>query len=897
MAGNGNVLAEAGDSSHSHQGWDMNFKWFPSFWRKKAKQGSAREQLMNTFMVKYDNFKLLLESNSELLKIISEIEQKLRGQSAFGLPYIEAQTARAFFHSGRMIQCLENMTGRPFPSLRKALDDIQQVIKGEAGAPRRSVCKDLILKYEDIGREMLDTAGAKNANVAEVRNRVGLNVPRGFAITTGAFYRFIAANNLAEVIQRLKAKVDLIDTETILEVSEEIQGLISRAEVPADLAQAILEAYGELNAATPDDRKPLKVSLRSSALGEDSALSFAGQYLTVLNVPPENIVADYKKVLASLFTPRAIAYRLHMGVPFQEAAMAVACMEMIQAVASGVMYTRNPVNPLENRIIINAVWGLGPYAVDGVVPPDSYVLSKDTEPVLLKSRIEEKTARLVARADGYLAEETVSQALRARACLSEEQARELAAFGLRLEKHFGCPQDIEWALNEEGRLVILQARPLRLEGRDRDGKALRTEIPEGARILLDGGDVACPGIGFGPAVHVKTESDLLSFPDGGVLIAMHSSSQYVMVMSKAQGIITDFGSILSHMASLTREYMIPTIMNTREATSLIPPGALITVDAYNGRVYLGRVEEILDSELQLGGLGVRSPADQALRRRADLIVPLNLTDPQSPHFAEENCRTIHDIMRFIHEKSYTVIFQLGDLVTDRAGISARLKARLPLDLYVIDLSGGLSVDATQVASVTPEDVLSVPLQALLKGMLHKGLQDQQPRPVNLRGFLSVMSEQMLSAPGIGGERFGDRSYAIVSDKYLNFSSRVGYHYSVLDCYCGKTAAKNYINFQFKGGAADDVRRNRRARMIEKVLGALGFMVETTGDRVTARVAKQEHPYIEEKLDLLGRLLIYTRQMDMMMHTDAHVDHLTQCFLDGNYCLERPSENKAVDAAG
>jgi pyruvate,water dikinase len=281
-----------------------------------------------------------------------------------------------------------------------------------------------------------------------------------------------------------------------------------------------------------------------------------------------------------------------------------------------------------------------------------------------------------------------------------------------------------------------------------------------------------------------------------------------------------------------------------------------------------------------------------------MIVPLHLTDPKSPEFAEKNCRTIHDIMRFIHEKSYTVIFQLGDLITDRASISARLKALLPIDLYVIDLGGGLSVDATQVATVVPREVLSGPFKALLKGMLREDLGAMQPRAVNLSGFFSVMSEQMLSSPGVGTERFGDRSYAIVSDKYLNFSSRVGYHYSVLDCYCGKTVAKNYINFQFKGGAADHVRRSRRARMIEKVLGALGFLVETTADRVTARMAKQEDSYLEEKLDLLGRLLIYTRQMDMMMHTEAHVDQLTQCFLDGNYTLDTSSApRRAADAAG
>jgi len=871
--------------------WGMIFSELPIFRLFRSRRGPSRQELMAAFHVKYDNFKLLLESNTELLKIISDIEQKLRGQSAFGLPYIEAQTMRAFFHCSRMIHCIEKMSGQPYPLLKKVLDDIQQVIKGEGSPTGRTSCRDFILTYPQIlSHELVDSVGEKNANVAEVQNHVHLTVPRGFAITTAAFGHFMTANRLVEVVQRLKAKADIIETETILQVSEQIQQIMAESDVPEDLGRMILDAFDELDSGTPASCKPLKISMRSSAIGEDSTLSFAGQYLTVLNVPREKILEEYKNILASLFTPRAIAYSLHMGIPFTDASMAVACMEMIPAQASGVMYTRNPVNPVDNRVLINAVWGLGPYAVDGIVPPDSYFLSKDDPPVLLKSRIQEKTVRLVGRPDGYVVEETVAEELRQQACLSEEQARELAASGLKLEAHFGCPQDVEWAMDNEERLVILQTRPLRMEGRDSDGKTFDPGIPEGATVLLGDADVACPGIGFGPAVHIRTEADLAAFPDGGVLIAVQASPQYVIAMNKAQAIITDFGSIVSHMASLAREYMVPTLMNTRQATSLIAPGTEVTVDAYNGRVYQGRVPEVIDSGLRHGGFVVKGPAYHALRRRADLIVPLNLTDPQSAQFAEQNCRTIHDIMRFIHEKSYAVVFQLGDLVTDRASISARLKAPIPLDLYVIDLFGGLRVDATRVASVTPEEVTSVPFRALLKGMLHQDLAVPQTRPVNLSGFLSVMSEQMVPQAGTGGERFGDRSYAIVSDKYLNFSSRVGYHYSVLDCYCGKTPAKNYINFQFKGGAADDVRRSRRARMIEKVLGSLGFLVETTGDRVRARMAKQDESYLQEKIDILGRLLIYTRQMDMMMHSEAHVTQLTECFLQGNYCLDPARES-------
>ncbi len=862
----------------------------PIFNLLRSLRSTPRQELMSRFAVRYENFKLLLESNTELLKIIADIEEKLRGQSAFGLSYIEAQTLRTFFHCGRMIECIEKMSGRPYPHLRRVLEAIQNAVKGET--PDRPASRpsspplEFILRYAEIpSREMAAFVGEKNANLAEVRNRVGLAVPRGFAVTTAAFEHFMAANRLEEVVRRLKAKVDIIETETILQVSEQIQMLIAEAEVPPSLGRVILEAFDELEAAVPPARRPLCVSLRSSAIGEDATLSFAGQYLTVLNVPRARVLVEYKNILASLFSPRAIAYRLHMGIPFHEASMAVACLEMIPARASGVLYTRNPVDPFDNRVLLQAVRGLGPYAVDGIVAPDAYVFEKTNPPRLVEKRIAEQPVRLVGLPGGSVVEEEIPQAERRLPCLSDPQAEELAAAALRLEEHFRAPQDVEWALDETGTIVILQARPLRIEACEPGRSCSLPPPPPDAQTLIEEAEIACAGVGCGVAVHVRSEQDLASFPDGGVLVAVHPSPQYVIAMNKAQAIVTDYGGLVCHMASLAREYLVPTLLNTRRATAVIPEGREVTVDAYRGRVYLGRVAEILEEQPQRGGVTVRGPAYQALRRRADLIVPLYLTDPKSPQFSEEHCRTIHDIMRFVHETAYAVIFQLGDLVTDRSRISVRLKAPVPLDLYVIDLFGGLSVDATRASQVTPEQVVSVPFRALLRGMLHPALCSPHIRPVNLSGFVSVLSEQMLSQPGAGSERFGDRSYAIISDKYLNFSSRVGYHYSVLDSYCGETAAKNYIHFQFKGGAADDVRRARRARMIEQVLAHHGFLVDLQGDNVRARVGKQERPQVEALLTMLGSLLLFTRQMDMMMHTEEHVRQLTRCFLEGNFQLD------------
>ncbi len=856
-----------------------------SLFQPKRKTKLSRDDVQAIFRTKYVNFKILLDSNSELLKIISEIEEKLHGETVFGMSFIRSQTLRALFHAGRMIRSFESLSGRSAPKLSTVLDQIHQDIQKEQEIQPASKIPEYILPYDQITKEMTESVGGKNANLGEILNCVHLPIPRGFAITTTAFEGFIQSKDLIEEIRKRKMELDIVAPETIVSVSENIQELLIHADLPEDIETAILDAYHQVFDPDKTPSEPVLVALRSSAIGEDSEMSFAGQYLTVLNVPKNNIIQEYKRIIASLFTARAISYRQHMGIPFEDAAMSVACLEMVSAIASGVMYSSHPFNVDENDIIIQAVWGLGPYVVDGIITPDSYSLSKSDPPQLLEMETSCKSVKLVSGKQGYLAEESVDVNLRNQPCLTREQAVQLASYAIRLEDHFQCPQDIEWALDTEGQIRILQTRTLRRNQVNTEGRSAPSEPLPGFSVILEGGSVASPGVGYGPAYHVHSEADLMAFPDGGILIASYSYPQYVLVMQKAQALVTDFGSITGHMASLAREFKVPALLNTKTATTAIGHGEMITVDAYSGRVYQGKVDILLEKRIEKKWFMKDTPVHNLLRKRADLILPLNLIDPKSPRFIPDNCKTIHDIMRYIHEKSYGEVFQISDIASDRGSMSVRLKVALPLDLYVIDLGKGMSEDAFQASTVTVDQITSAPFNALLRGMLRKDLRAMEPRPVELKGLFSVMSQQMLAPPNQRYERFGDKSYAIISDKYLNFSSRVGYHYSILDTYCGQTPTKNYINFQFKGGAADDVRKNRRVRSIEKILGALGFLVESQGDRARARFAKEQPEVIEEKLDYIGRLLLFTRQMDMLMTTEASVNHLAECFLQGNYCLE------------
>ncbi|HDQ39640.1 MAG TPA: phosphoenolpyruvate synthase [Desulfonatronum sp.] len=852
-------------------------------WRGAHGQAEEAKAMAAAFQAKYASFKELLASNAELLNIMADMDEKLQGHVIFGMAYVRSQSAQAVFHALRMVNSLNALTRNRYTKLLDVLEKINAQIKAILETRRERGPERPILNYQEIDKDMVDWVGGKNANLGEVCGKVGLPVPEGFAITTKVQERVFQENDLPDEIKRIKMEMDPRELESVTRASEAIQAGILSAHVPHDLEAALLGAYDRLFG-TKDNGAGRPVALRSSAIGEDSELTFAGQYLSFLNVPRERLVLTYKYILASVYTPRAIIYRLNKGLRDEDSAMAVACLELVDSLASGVMYSRHPFNILDENIIINAVWGLGPYAVDGTVNPDMYVVAKSPQTAVLESRIAHKPVQLVPRPDGHgTMQAEVAPESRDAPCLTQQQILALAEYALRLEEHYKVPQDVEWALDHQGRLFILQTRPLHLESSA--GSQIQEQSPpvEGYELLLEQGFVACPGVGFGPAYHVQSEEDLQHFPEGAVLVARRSNPQFVMAMPRAQAIVTDAGSVTGHMASLTREFDVPAILGARTATEVIAQGAEITVDAFSGRVYAGKVEPLVALRKPKVSHMQDTPVYQVLNQVSELVTPLNLSDPKAPTFAPEHCRTLHDITRFVHEVSYQAMFQLSDFVSDHGSCSLKLEAPLPLDLYIIDLGEGLREEKGCSWRVTLEEITSMPFKALLKGMLHDGLRWHQPRPIEFKGLMSVMSQQLMG-PGPGGERFGDRSYAIISDKYLNFSSRVGYHYAVLDSYCGQTINKNYITFSFKGGAADDVRRARRVRAIAKILEELEFTVTVKGDRVDARFQKDTQSVVEQKLDQIGRLVIFTRQMDMLMATDAHVGLISQCFLDEDYEL-------------
>jgi pyruvate, water dikinase len=853
---------------------------------RRRPPAASREETAAVFREKYNQFQSLLESNTELLKICSEMEVMLSGREVFGMAFIRSRVSRAIFHAIRMIKSFERLSGRPLPALLTLVErlsgSVKEILDGRVNPYRGA----LVLDLAEITGEMVDQVGGKCANLGEIANRAGLPVPAGFAVTTTAFRTFFEEAGLVDTIRSIRLGIAPDDPACLAQAAEDIQAAILRASLPEAVAQALREAVARV--APSGQADPTRFAMRSSAIGEDGELSFAGQYLTMLGVAPDRLDSAYKLVIASLYTPRAMSYRLLKGIPDDDVAMATACLTLVPSKAAGVLYTRLPEEPGRNEILINAVWGLGPYAVDGVITPDSYFLSRDTLETTSRT-IADKPRRLVPTPSGGLHDEPVPEAMRREPCLTEAQARRLGEWGLTLERHFGRPQDLEWALTPDEELILLQSRPVTALS---DRARLASPPPPGAELLAEGGQAACQGVGAGPVHLVRCDEDLHDFPQGGVLVAPHSSPQFMVAIKRAAAIVTDHGSITGHMASLSREFGVPTLLGLAGATSRLIQGDMVTVDATSGRVYRGRVECLLPEPGETEAFMAGTQVHAILAQVAQQIIPLHLLDPKSPDFRPEHCRSLHDVTRLLHEWSYGEMFAVSDMASGQQGGTVTLNAPTGLDLHIIDLGGGIAEAAAGKVRVTPGDIASRPFAALLTGLVLTG-ESRAVRPINLGGFFSVMSQQMLAQPKPGEDRFGEKSYAIISDKYLNFSSRVGYHYGVLDCYCGQTVNKNYITFSFSGGAADDVKRSRRARAIGRILAELGFAVDTVSDRVSGRFQKFPAEIVAEKLGHMGRLLQFTRQTDMLMISEDSIESMVACFLTGAPYFD-PAKTRRVE---
>ena len=848
---------------------------------RKSKIGDRISPDKSIFKRKYECFKRLLTSNDRALKIITDLEHVFYRDKPFTLAYVFTQSEILIGEVYSIVEDLNELSGGEYPQLFDVTEKIGTTILKDLEQKKKLDKTNLILPLEMLSRDNMAEVGGKAANLGEVYNRVSLPVPQGFAVTAYACQHFLDHNDLSKLIDSKLRGLDVNDTETLLKISPEIQSLILNAELPDDLKRELRNAAIELKHKSGSD---IRLAVRSSATSEDSEASFAGQHSTVLNVTEKNLVHAYKEVVSSTFNSRALYYRRSRGYLDQDVIMSVACIIMVDAQVGGVMYTVDPNDSRHAVIMISAVWGLGVSAVDGSTDTDFYQVNKLNRQIE-KSEIATKGTICKTDAEGGTKDEAVSDDLKDKACLEPEQIKTLVDYGLKLESHYGVALDIEWAIDKQNRLYILQARPLKKSLKFIPAETPTTSLDVSEKeltdhpLLIKGGASASEGTASGLAYVLKSDHNLYDIPQGAILIAHQTSPRYVPAMGRIRAIVTDVGSVAGHMASVAREFQIPTLVGTHNATSLIEHSDEITVDATNRIVYKGRVEKLLKEKKAVNPMK-GSPTYKAAQAALKKIAPLNLLDPKQDNFNPDACRTIHDIIRFAHEMAMRKMFRISDDIKSKENIAIRLYSSLPLNIYVIDLGGGLSIDP-EAREAQKEDVISVPFKALLNGMTHKDIEWSGDIGINWGGFASIVAESVFRDPLKEG-RMGGPNYAVISGEYLNFNSRLGYHFATIDTYCGPVVNDNYITFYFKGGAADIGRRSRRATLIALILKKLLFRVEQKGDMIRGELKKYDRALIEKKLDMIGRLLGSVRLLDMVLSDDGQIDWYVEEFFKGNY---------------
>ncbi|MDI6887896.1 MAG: phosphoenolpyruvate synthase, partial [Candidatus Thermoplasmatota archaeon] len=436
-----------------------------------------------------------------------------------------------------------------------------------------------ILWIEELSKDDIALAGGKGANLGELL-KGNFPVPNAFVITSSAFWSFLEETKTKQKIFETLAKVDINNSEELNKASEIIKEAITEAEIPWQMEIDILDAYRKLGSEE-------FVAVRSSATAEDlPAASFAGQQETYLNIKGEKaLLENIKKCWASLYTPRAIFYRVEHGFQHEKVGMAVVVQKMINSDLSGVIFTSHPITG-DKKVVIEAGYGLGETTVGGKITPDTYVVDQLTLK-LEDKKISAQKIKYTRSEEGRSIEVDVPEEVQASQKLTDEQIYKLAEYGKRIEEFYTIPMDVEWCI-ENSDIYIVQARPITaLKPKAEELKEKREVVPyEG--ILK--GLPASPGIASGKVVIIKDSTELAKVKKGNVLVTTMTSPDMVPAMRRACAIVTDEGGMTCHAAIVSRELGIPCIVGTGNATGVLQEGMEITVDAKTGVVYEGAVE-------------------------------------------------------------------------------------------------------------------------------------------------------------------------------------------------------------------------------------------------------------------------------------------------------------------
>ncbi len=457
--------------------------------------------------------------------------------------------------------------------------------------------------FEEVDKHDVGLVGGKGANLGEM-TRAGFPIPYGFILTSAAYFYFIEKQGIKDKIAKLLRNLDHRRPEILEQAAGQVRELIKKTPVPESLCDKIAQYYEQiyeqeekakhiitkLSQRIKATYSPALVAVRSSATAEDLPdASFAGQQETFLNVQGEaNLIEKIRACWASLFTARAVFYRAEKGFDHFKVGLAAVVQRMIQADRSGIMFTVDPVSNDKKSIVIEAIYGLGEYIVQGKVTPDQFVIDKRSLEIKSK-KIGLQDVKLVKV--GKLNKEIkLTKAEGGRQKITNNQVKEIARLGVKIEKHYFFPQDIEWAI-EGKRIFITQSRPVTTlqDQTNTAGQTLTGNITVKREVIAKG-DPASPGIASGEVIIIHSPKEIAKVQQGNVLVASQTNPDYVPAMKRASAIVTEHGGRTSHAAIVSRELGIPCVVGVENALKILSRKTVVTINGTTGEIYAGKVE-------------------------------------------------------------------------------------------------------------------------------------------------------------------------------------------------------------------------------------------------------------------------------------------------------------------
>ncbi len=489
----------------------------------------------------------------------------------------------------------------------------------------------LVAWFEELNKNDIPIVGGKNANLGEMI-QASIPVPPGFAVTAQAYKKFINETHIDKEIHQIinETITNTDDPKLYQKASKKIRDLIETTEVPEEITDAIRNAYQKM--ADKHRSSDILVAVRSSATAEDlPGASFAGQQETYLNVRgADEVIEKTIRCWSSLFTPRAIFYRTKKGFEHDQVLISVGIQKMVNSRSAGVMFTLNPVTGDRSQIIIEGTWGLGEAVVSGAETPDYFVVDKNSLEIL-ERRIAKKTVEYIRNLDtGKTEHSNVPTERQEKPCVTDEEISKLADISNLIDKHYGTPQDIEWAIDRDLKLpesiFITQSRPETVWSSEEGDivKSSPKHLSE-MEIVVKGIAAGRRDIGTGVAKIVFNPEEAANLvKEGDILVTTMTDPDFVPYMKLAGAIVTNKGGVTAHAAIVSRELGIPCIVGTENATEIMKTGEEYTVDARNGVIYKGifkPTETIKSTSIISQGLNVQSAPVTATKVFMNLGVP------------------------------------------------------------------------------------------------------------------------------------------------------------------------------------------------------------------------------------------------------------------------------------